>query len=351
MKSNNGIIAGNKKKSPVVFFGLGFVVVIFVTLVTNWRSAFVRDVPFPLNNGVAYLYTRGNCLAAVCHDGKVYVWDWNHLSAKPGIVDAQSDQAVLLESNRVVSVRQSNASKVIIADLDNGKVYREIPVAAEGKQVRLAVSRDGSTVAVMLAKTGGGQEVAMVDCNAGLVRPIVEMAEAAGDRIMGIAVSDDGGLVVLVGEKAGQGYVVLVNVEQKRVAWAQTLPDLQKVRNAVFSKDGKVIYIRGTDSTVQILNAETGSVIKKLLPVKENRSTAGDQNVQTLTTSADGRFMAASVSGTVYVWDRKTEKLVLSKGPGHKLVSGLAFSPDSKFLATSDTRQGGTIKIWRVPKH
>jgi WD40 repeat protein len=341
----------HKKRHFMLLFIACFTVVVFVMLFANWQSLLVREVRFQQNNGVAYLFTRGSYLVVVSHDGKVYVWDWDNLSAKPRIVDVQSDQAALLESGRVVSVRESNARKIVVAELDNGKVYREIPVAAEGKQVRLAVSHDGSTVAIMLAKTGNSQEVEFVDCNAGLVRPITKLAEAAGDRIMGLAVSDDGGLVVLVGEKAGQGYVVLVNVEQKRVAWAEQLPDLQKVRNAVFSTDGKVIYIRGTDSTVQILNAETGSVIKKLLPVKENRSTAGDQNVQTLATSADGRFMAASISGTVYVWDCKTQKLVLSKGPGHKLVSGLVFSPDSKFLATSDTRQGGTIKIWRVPKH
>jgi WD40 repeat protein len=340
-----------KKGSPVLFILMAFAALVAVMLIVNRKSGLAYEVRFPLNNGVAYLSMLTNHLVAVCHDGKVYVWDWDNLSAKPRSVDAQSDQAVLLESNRVVSVRQSNASKVIIADLDNGKVFEEIPLAAEGKQVRLVVSRDGSTVAVMLAKTGSSQEVALVDCEAGLVRPIVELAEAAGDRIMGMAVSDDGGLVVLAGEKNRQGYIVSVNVKQKLVAWAEQPPDLQKVRNAVFSTDGKIIYIRGTDSTVQVIDAETGKVVKRLLPVNENKSTAGDQNVQTLATSADGRFMAASISGAVYVWDCKTQKLVFSKGPGHKLVSGLAFSPDSKYLATSDTRQGGTIKIWRVPKH
>jgi len=345
----------NKKKSPAILFGLGIAVMVVVTLIANLRSGLVRELRFPLNNGVAYVFTCESNLVGVCHDGKVYVWDWDNLSAQPGIVDAQSDQAVLLESGRVVSVRESNARKIVVAELDDGKMHKEIPIAGEGKQVRLAVNRSGSTIVVMLARTNNetkvsDQEVALADCNAGLVRPIANLAEAAGDRIMGMAISDDGGLIVLAGEKNGQGYVVLVNKEQKRVVWAKHLPDLQKVRNAVFSTDSKVIYVRGTDSAVQILSIVDGSVIKKLLPLKDNRSTAGDQNVQTLTVSSDGHFMAASISSGVYVWDCTMQKVIFRKGPGHKLVSGLAFSPDSKYLATSDTRQGGTIKIWRVPK-
>lgn len=346
-------ISNNKKRPPLVLFGLGFVVVLLLAFIANWRSALVSEVKFPLNNGVAYLSAIGDHLVAVCHDSKVYVWNWNNLSANPRSVNAQSDQAGLLQPGRVISVRESNANKIVVAGLDAGKVYNEIPVSAYDKQVRLAVSSTGETVVVALVNSGansGRQQVAMVDCDAGQIRPIVELAKEGLDRIMGIAVSDDGGLVVLVGEKDGQGYMVLVNVEEKRVAWTKTLPDLQKVRNAVFSTDSRVIYIRGTDSSVQVLNADTGSVVKKLLPIRENKSTAGDQNVQTLTASADGRFVAASVGGGVYVWNCKSDKIVFHKGPGHKLVSGLAFSPDSKFLATSDSRQGGVIKIWRIPK-
>ena len=71
--------SGNKGKSPIILFGLGFVVVVFVALIVNWRSAFVRSVSFPLNGGGAHLSTVTDRLAAVCRDDKVYVWDWNRL--------------------------------------------------------------------------------------------------------------------------------------------------------------------------------------------------------------------------------------------------------------------------------
>jgi WD40 repeat protein len=341
-----------RKKSPIIFFAGVFIIVVIVTLVVNHKEGLTYEVRFPLNGGVSYLSSVADNLAAACHDAKVYVWNWNQLSAKPAVIEAQSDQAVLLKTNQVASVRSSNAREIVVEGLDSAKEHKNIPVAANGKLARLAVSPDGQTVVVMLADSGGSnQEIALVDCNAGLVRSITKLAAASGDRIMGLAVSNGGGLVALAGEKSGQGYMALVGIEQNSVLWARQMPDLQKIRNAVFSKDDKVIYIRGTDSTVQVIDVRTGEVLKKLLPLKENTSTAGDQHVQTLAISDDGRLLAASIASTVYVWDVVREKVILVKSPGHKLVSGLAFSPDSKYLATSDSRQGGTIKIWRIPKH
>jgi len=344
-----------KKRSPFLFLAGAFVAIAALTFVANRRSGLAYEVSFPLNDGVAYLYTRGDYLAAVCHDDKVYVWDWNNLSAKPRIVEVQSDQTVLLESGYVASVRRSGAYAMVVADLDGGREDKRIPIPAGDRRVYLGANRSGCAAAAVLAEAGreakrGGQEVMLVDCNAGLVRPVVALREAAGDRVTSMAVSDDGYLVALTGERAGQGWVALVNVEQTHLVWDKQLPDLQKIHNAVFSTDGRVIYIRGTDSTVQILDSNTGNVLKRLLPFRENRSTARSQDVQVLATSNDGRFMAANVSNTVCIWDCATDKVIFSKWPGHKLVSGLAFSPDSKFLATSDSRQGGTIKIWRVPK-
>jgi WD40 repeat protein len=344
-----------KKRHPILLFTGVFIVIIALTLIAHWQSALVRKVQFPLNNGVAYLYTRGNSLAAACHDDTLYVWDWRDLKAKPKIVEVQSDQAYVLESGLVASVRRTDPHTVAVTDLDNGKVNKKIPIMGENKRAYLVANRSSQVVVLTLVKaedevTSRGQEVILIDCDTGLVRPIAKLVEEGADRLMGAAISDDGWFVVLTGEKDSQGWAAMVDIKENRVAWVEQLPDLQKVRNAVFSTDGKVIYIRGTDSTVQIIDSPTGKVLKRLLPIKENKSTADDQHVQTLATSNDGRFMAASISGAVCVWDCTTERLIFSQWSGHKLVSGIAFSPDSRYLATSDTRQGGVINIWRIPK-
>ena len=194
-------------------------------------------------------------------------------------------------------------------------------------------------------------KVMLVDCNTGSLGPICELTEAQEGRLTCMVVSDDGRLVALAGEKTGQGLVVLVNVEQKRMAWAEKIPDLQRIKSLLFSTDSRTIYLRGTDNTVQILDVQTGKILKRLLTQQEIISTARNQNTQTLAVSADGRFMAACIGASVFVWNCTTEKMILRISTDHKLVSGLAFSPDSRFLATSDTRQGGVIKIWRIPKN
>jgi WD40 repeat protein len=321
----------------------------------NRRSGLMYKLQFPLNNGVANLLTHENYLAAACHDEKLYVWDWQDLASRPKTANIQSDHAVLLDSGRIVSVKRTNASDVVVTDLNDGRVYKKIPIAAEGKRVQLAGNRSGSTVMIMLEEADNAGKnaprVMLVDCNIGSLRPIAELTEAKEGRLTGMAVSDDSGLVALAGEKTGQGLVVLVNVEQKRVVWTKEIPDLQKIKSSLFSTDGKVIYLRGTDNTVQILDVGTGKVLKRLLTTPEIASTAREQATQTLAVSADGRFMAACIGASVFVWNCTTEKMILRISTDHKLVSGLAFSPDSRFLATSDTRQGGVIKIWRIPKN
>lgn len=344
----------SRKKIPVVFLASAFLTVLALTVLVNRRTDLEREVRFPFNNGVAYLLTRGNYLAAACHDNKVYVWDWNNLASNPRVVEAQSDQAVLSEQADIISTRRVGARTIVVANLDNN-VNKNIPIEAEDKRVYLAASRNGRTIAAVLSKADNvaadaGEEVVFVDCNAGLVRPVTELAKASGSQITSMAISDEGDLAVLTGEKAGQGWAVLVNIENRQIVWAEKFPDFKKIRNSVFSTDDRVLYIRGTDSSVQILDTRTGKVLKKLLPTSENKSTVGEQHVQTLATSNDGRLMAASISNNVYVWELTKEKVILHKVPGHKLVSGLAFSPDSRYLATSDSRQGGTIKIWRIPK-
>jgi len=117
--------------------------------------------------------------------------------------------------------------------------------------------------------------------------------------------------------------------------------------NCVFSPDGNAIFARGSDSTVYQFDSDGGE--RRLLAAKANKITMKDQNIQSVKVSGDGRLIGAVVFRMVYVWDSKSGELLFSKSPAHKLVSAIAFSSDSQFLATCDLRQGGTIKVWRMP--
>jgi len=55
-------MAGDRKKSPVLFFIGAFIAIAVMVLVVNRKTGLDYEVRFPLNNGVAYLST----LEAIC---------------------------------------------------------------------------------------------------------------------------------------------------------------------------------------------------------------------------------------------------------------------------------------------
>ena len=136
-----------------------------------------------------------------------------------------------------------------------------------------------------------------------------------------------------------------------RLVWQKELPDFRKLYKGVFSKDGEIIYVRGSDSMLTLVKTSSGEIIDRWLPTKENKSTYRTQPAQTVAISSDGGLVAATVFGNVYVWDTKTHKKYDITGVGQKVFSSMVFSPDGKFIATADLRQGGTIKIARTPRY
>jgi len=350
--------SNKKKKSPILFFFAAFVAIVIIMFIANRKSVLVEKVRFPFNSGVANLSTYENFLVAVCLDNKIYVWDWNSLSKGPRTGFVQSHQAALLKSDMVVSLRQRNPKALVVTNLKGDRKHKEILLDSNNDLKYLGVNRGRNTVAVLLAENQDSEtakascKLMTVDIDADRTYPVVEIVgEAAESQLRDLAVSDDGAFMVLVGEKNDCGWIVLADVKQKRVVWEKEQPELRLFFSAVFSTDNKVIYTRGSDSTLYKVETASGKILDRLLPVKDNKSALKTQHVQTVAISPDGWSVAATIFATAYVWDCKTGKKIFSQTPGHKLVSGIAFSPDSRFLATSDLRQGGAIKIWRILKH
>ncbi len=345
-----------KTGSPILFFVAALAIIATVTLVANLRSPVAEELHFRLNNGVANLSTCDDRLMAVCNDSKIYLWDWWSLSKSPQAAQADCDQAVLLAGDVLLSVARGNPKAVVLTGLDDSKKHREIDLRPGNSRAVLAVSRNRNLAAIVLSRTDPTEpptqlyEVLGVDAEGQTTDTIVSIDAPQRSRVKKATMSDDGAFIAMAGYHDKHGWLVVIDYRQGRLVWNKELSDMPEMQSCAFSVDGRILYARGSDSTLLKIDTESGQILARLLPVKENRSTLRVQAVQTTTTSPDGRFVAATIGNCVYVWDCRNDKLVCSGGSGHKVISGIAFSPDSRYIATSDMRQGGTIKIWRVPK-
>jgi WD40 repeat protein len=151
-----------------------------------------------------------------------------------------------------------------------------------------------------------------------------------------------------VGDKNGQGWLVVFNVKQKQKLLETILPQSGPFLSVSFSKDDKSIFTGGKDGTLYKLKTD-GELLIRLSAPKTKEDTV--QPVQNIAVSPDGRLVAANVGNPVNIWDSESGKNIFSKYPGHKITSGVAFSPDSRYIATSDLRQGGKIKVFRLPAY
>jgi WD40 repeat protein len=343
----------SKNKSSVFFIVGVFAAVMILMFIARIRSQDVQKISIPLNNGIVSLLTYDNLLAAISNDNKIYVLQWSDLSKKPREGVVESGEAVFVAPDTIVSVKRTNPDCLVVSGFDANSENKKLTLSLTSNVAHLNASRDGSRI-ILLLEQGDGERITYelfeVEFNAKRVRPIAAMPAEQG-RVEHFTVSNDGRYVVAVGEKKEHGWLFVVDTKENKIIWQKELPDLKKLYKGVFSNDGAIIYIRGSDSMLTLVKTSSGEIIDRWLPTKENKSTYKTQPAQTVTSSSDGGLVAATVFGDVYVWDAKTRKKYDILGAGQKVFSSMVFSPDGRFIATSDMRQGGDIKIIRAPRH
>ena len=347
----------SNNKSVVIFFFAAIAVIALIMIASRRNASLVYELSFPLNNGVAELSSNSDSIAAACQDGKFYIWEWSKPAQKPQVLTLDSDQAFLTNAGLVISLKRFRPNAIVITDMHNQKQTRDIPLKADINRTLMGASRDKNYIVASLSRVVGNNDsienyqLVTVDPNLGRVETVAEINPSSATLLFKLAVSDDGSLALLTGEKEKKGWIVLVDVKGRKVIWEKHVTDVERFHSGVFSPDGNLIYARGSDGDVWKIETLSGKIIGRLKPLIENqRSTMGQMSVQDMVISSDGRVVASIVHTTLYMWDTQTGKIIAHLSTGHKIINGLVLSPDNRFAATSALRQGGTIRIWRVPE-
>jgi WD40 repeat protein len=339
----------NKNKSPLIFFLISLALIVIIMFNAKHKSILKNEIRMPFNNGISNITTHKNLLIAVSLDNKIYVCDWNNLSKEPQSGLVQSGQAALLKEDFVISL-QKKPNAIVATNLKGDKKFKEIFLETSKTPTFLETNSQGNTIAVLLADSQQQPvqiyyELNTIELEAERVNQIAnEKTDAT--KLYAMAISNNGQLVAIVGDKNGQGWIEVFNVKQKQKLLETTLPQSTPFLSVAFAKDDKTIFTGGRDSTLYKIKTD-GELLTRLIP--PNTEADNTQPVQHIAVSSDGRLVAANAGDFVNIWEIESGKNIFSRHPGHKITSGVVFSPDGRLLATSDLRQGETIKIWRIP--
>ena len=123
--------------------------------------------------------------------------------------------------------------------------------------------------------------------------------------------------------------------EIRRIAEAQVATD-----RTAFSRDGRWLVTTARDNLVRVYQAADGKLTQSLAMQLPEFS-----NILDVAVSSDGRHVVAtSRQGPAHLWDAVDGKLVRTL-PDSLHVTPDAFSPDGKWLATTDEQQ---TRVWQV---
>jgi WD40 repeat protein len=169
-------------------------------------------------------------------------------------------------------------------------------------------------------------------------------------QIRAMALSDDGQHIATAGSDARSAWLHVVDVRKREGRRIVTPLDSILFADVSFSADGKTVYAGGSMGYLYEFDVATGTLKTKWLAA-EGAAPEYGHRISRVATSPDGRLVAAGTGseGDVYLWAISGGCNAIRLATADGTITGMAFSPDSKLLATSGVN-ATSIKIWRVDK-
>jgi WD40 repeat protein len=210
----------------------------------------------------------------------------------------------------------------------------------------VAISSDGKYIAACGAqgdiRMWSIADYALQRIWTGLKRELFSFALAPDGRTM--VGGDWGGMILLWDVATGALLWSSGQGSRSEAAGSHTT----MINSLLFTPDGSLIVSCADDATVRLWDARSGD----LLQILQHPTPPHSVGVPAISCDPKQQFLASSDSeGRIYLWalhGSDQAALVATIAEHSRAVTGLAFSPDGRTLASASW--DGTVKLWSVPE-
>ena len=347
----------NNKKWNAVFVGIVVSVPVLLMFHANTKS-FIKVEINPPFDGVVKLTTVEDKLVVVSKTNEMHIRDWKNITGRPLKIMNAADKVALMADDRLIRISSDKSDTVEIKYIKEDSNSVMVSLGYDVHCELLAVNETGNTAGLVNVNisdkniNGSYSRFSIAIIASNQLSEIATIENSDYDiELCEISVSNDGKYIVVVGREKNLGWTGIADVEQKKLLWKKTSDLSSKFNSVAFSPDSRIVYIGGIGRNVIGFDVITGDQVSNWQMAETNIPNK-KQYTPAIAVSNNGHIVAAATEpeGNIYLWDTQNNNLLGNLPVGHIIISGIAFSPDNRYLAASGVLVKNRIKICDVSK-